>query len=69
MKAIKDCEWVVSIYSNHPAKFKWIATCFDYCGIFNLEETDFDKTNLRSISDWRRFAKLNKIKHWDWGSG
>ena len=66
MKAIKDCEWEISIRKVEGHVYEWcaISCCWGESGVFRflgMEEFG-DETACRR--NWRKFAKLNGIKKW-----
>ena len=66
MKAIKDCEWEVSLNISIGCWF-WSAKVNDSkTGVFCI---DFESRKGYSRKEqvkrnWEKFAKLNKIKRW-----
>ena len=64
MKAIKDCEWEVSIIPL-DLNYRWQACTHDTVGFLS---STFDYRWLSSKQsakrNWEKFAKLNGIKKW-----
>jgi hypothetical protein len=67
MKAIKDCEWKVSICNSNYLGIKgyfWWANSKEITGIYGHQESIIVKSKKEAKHNWEKFAKINKIKKW-----
>ena len=71
MKAIKDCKWKVRI-DDHPMcsseEYYWIASTKDLSGV-DAKVILMDKFYQKESTvrkHWERFARINKIKNWEY---
>lgn len=64
--ANKDAKWYVRICSGN--NWWWVAETDDYIGLADSEllESTYNSSKLKAKNSWKRYAKANKIKKWEW---
>lgn len=64
MKALKDCEWTVSITIFHGAKLHYWWTAYPKERNAFITQDKTVKSRRGAQNHWKRFAKLNGITNY-----